>query len=162
MTIDELLAGRKRPVVVQFHAKWCGPCKALSPRVDAAEKEFADSVDVVRVDVDEHPEIARQAGVLGVPALVVFRDGKEVRRHVGALDPSGLRVLFRSGSDATAASIRTGPPLWHLPAKFAGAMALLYAAGANPSLEWLRWPGYALLFWAMTAMCPTCRTPSSR
>lgn len=162
MSLSTLLEGHTRPVVVQFHARWCGPCKLLSPRVDATEKEFADTVDVVRVDVDEDTATAQEAGVRGVPALVVFRDGKEVRRHTGLLDAAGLRILFRSALDETVALVRTGPPVWHLPAKFAGAMALFILAGLHPSIDWLRWPAYAVLFWAMTAMCPTCRTPTSR
>lgn len=160
MNLEETLRGIERPVVVQFHARWCGPCKLLSPRVATLEKEFAGSVDVLRVDVDESPELAAEAGVRGVPALVVYRDGKEVRRHVGLLDESGLRTLFRSGNDATAAAARTGPPAWHLPAKFAGATALLLLAGAVPALEWLRWPAYGLLVWAMSGLCPSCRAPS--
>jgi thioredoxin 1 len=162
MSLANLFEGRTRPVVVQFHARWCGPCKQLTPRVEAMEKEFADSVDVVRIDVDEDAEAAREAGVRSVPTLVVYRDGREVRRHAGLLDAQGLRTLFRSAFDESAAQERTGPPAWHLPAKFAAALALFVAAGLHPSLDWLRWPGYALLFWAMTAMCPTCRTPSSR
>jgi len=162
MSLAERLGPRERPVVVQFHAPWCGPCKALSPRVDAMEKEFEGKVDVVRIDIDQEPDLAREAGVRGVPTLAVFRDGAEVRRHVGSLDPSGLRVLFASGSDPLQAAAPVGRPAWHLAARFGGGVALVLAASAFPAADWLRWPGYGLLFWAMTEMCPSCRAPGQR
>lgn len=162
MSLSERLAGRDRPVVVQFHAPWCGPCKALSPRVDAMEKEFAGQVDVLRVDIDQEPDLAREAGVRGVPTLAVFREGREIRRHVGSLDPAGLRVLFASGTDPLQAASPVGRPAWHLAAKFGGAVALVLAAGAFPWAEWLRWPGYGLLFWSMMDICPACRAPGPR
>ena len=162
MTLAEKLAGSKLPVVVQFHATWCGPCKALAPRVDAMEKEFAGQVDVVRIDVDQEPDIAKDAGVRGVPTLVAFKDGAEVRRSSGAMGAEGLRTFFRSALGEVSASEPVGKPAWHLAAKFGGGLLILWAAGRIPSIEWTRWIGFGLLFWAMRDFCPSCRTATPR
>jgi len=161
VTLAEKLAGRERPVVVQFHATWCGPCKALAPRVRAMEAEFEGRVDVVRVDVDAEADLAKDAGVRGVPTLVAFKDGTEVRRNSGAVDDEGLRTFFRSALGEVPASKPVGKPAWHLAAKIGGALLFLYAAGRIPSIEWTRWIGFGLLFWAMRDFCPSCRTASA-
>lgn len=146
--------------MVQFHATWCGPCKALAPKVSAMEKEFDGKVDVVRIDVDAEPGFAKEAGVRGVPTLVAYRDGIEIRRHGGNMDKEGLRTFFLSATGDAKASAPVGRPAWHLAAKIGGALLFLYAAGRIPSIEWVRWIGMGLLFWAMRDFCPSCRTAS--
>lgn len=154
-----LLEGRQGPVVVQFHAPWCGPCKAVSPLVDELEKEFQGQVEVVRVDVDSSGDLAREAGVRGVPTLVAYRDGKEIRRHGGTLDRNGLRTLFQSAMGNTqAVAAPLGTPAWHRFAKIGAALALLLTANQFPSMDWLRWVGFGVMFWAMRDLCPSCRS----
>jgi thioredoxin 1 len=72
------------PVLVDFHATWCGPCKVLAPVVEEIARERKDKLKVVKCDVDLAPATAARLGVLSIPTLIVFRDGKEVRRRVGA------------------------------------------------------------------------------
>lgn len=161
MSLSDRLRGHGTAVVVQFHAPWCGPCRALSPRIDQAAGEFAGDVEVVRIDVDREPDLAREAGVRGVPTLVAFHGGAEVSRHVGSLDPEGIHRFFRTALDPSLRPASTGPAWWHLPAKFVVAAGLLAVAGAVPGLEWLRWPGWAFLAWGMSGLCPSCRVPSA-
>lgn len=162
MSLKDRLQLHSRPVVVQFHAPWCGPCKAISPLVEATAKEFADAVDVERIDVDAEPSLAQEAGVRGVPTLVVFHEGTEIRRHAGMLDREGLRTLFRSATDRDAATTKIGKPAWHLAAKIGGAATLLILSGQFPSAGWTKWIGIGLLFWAMREMCPSCQAPATR
>ncbi len=80
--------------LLDFYATWCGPCKALAPTLEALEGEFADrGVRIAKVDVDESPELAARFSVTGVPTLIVLKDGREVRRHVGAAPAGVLREL---------------------------------------------------------------------
>lgn len=72
------------PVLVDFHATWCGPCQVLAPVVDQIADEFKGKLKVVKVDIDEAQDAAANNGVTSVPTLVVFKGGKEVYRRVGA------------------------------------------------------------------------------
>ncbi len=160
MTLAQRLKGTDRPVVVQFHAPWCGPCKALAPLVTRLEEEFQGRVDVVRVDVDAQPDFAKEVGVRGVPTLISFKDGVEIRRHTGGLDLDGLRVFFRSATGELKATEPVGKPAWHLAAKIGSALVLLLVAGRIPEVAWLRWVGFGMLFWAMRDLCLACQTVS--
>ena len=71
------------PVLVDFTATWCGPCKALAPIIDQVAGELAGKVTVGKVDVDQSPAIAGKYGVRGVPMLMVFKGGERVAQHVG-------------------------------------------------------------------------------
>jgi thioredoxin 1 len=81
---DAEVAKSPLPVLVDFHATWCGPCKVLAPVVDEIAGDMKGKVKVVKCDVDEAQDTAASLGILSVPTLIVFRDGKEVRRRVGA------------------------------------------------------------------------------
>jgi len=70
------------PVVIDFHATWCGPCKVLSPILEELSDEV-DGVQFVKLDVDQHPEIAGANGVMGVPTVVMLKDGEVKERFVG-------------------------------------------------------------------------------
>ena len=71
------------PVLVDFWAEWCGPCKALAPKLEEIAGELAGKAKIVKVDVDANPDSAAKYGVRGIPTLVLFKDGKEVGRLVG-------------------------------------------------------------------------------
>jgi len=162
MTLAELHKSHDRPVVVQFHATWCGPCKALSPKVSAMETEFVGRVDVVRVDVDQDAALAQEAKVRGVPTLIAYRHGEEIRRQVGGMEANGLRTFFQIAVGEVEATKSVANPAWKSAAKFAAALSLLVASSHFASVEWLRWPGLGLLFWAMRDFCPSCQTAGAR
>lgn len=82
------------PVMVDFFATWCAPCKALSPIVEGLAQELEGEVLFVKLDVDESPEIARKYGVSAMPTLVVFDQGEPTMRHVGMATRSRLLDLL--------------------------------------------------------------------
>jgi thioredoxin 1 len=81
---DAEVLGADRPVLVEFTADWCGPCRQLAPVLSALASEEADRLKVVQLDVDTNPEITTRYGVLSMPTLMVFRAGEPVKSMVGA------------------------------------------------------------------------------
>jgi thioredoxin 1 len=79
------------PVVVDFWAPWCGPCKMVAPILDKLAAEFAGKVVIAKVNTDENPQWAQQYGVQGIPTMLFISDGKIVHRQVGALPERMLR-----------------------------------------------------------------------
>ena len=75
----------KEPVVVDFFAEWCGPCKAMAPALDAVSKEMAGKIKVVKLDVDQNPETTQAYRIQAMPTLLLFMDGKVAATQVGAL-----------------------------------------------------------------------------
>lgn len=82
---DAQVLQSKEPVLVDFHAVWCGPCKAMAPALEQVATEMAGKVKVVKVDVDKSPGIAQKYKIQAMPTLIMFNGGKEVNRNVGAL-----------------------------------------------------------------------------
>jgi thioredoxin 1 len=73
------------PVLVDFWAEWCGPCKAIAPTLEALAGEYAGRIKIVKVDVDENRKAATQYGIRSIPSLLIFKNGAEVDRIIGAL-----------------------------------------------------------------------------
>ena len=83
-TFDEAVAGTDQPVVVDFWAEWCGPCKMIAPILSEIATEQAGHLTVAKLNVDENPEIAMRYSVMSIPTLIVFRGGEVQKRLVGA------------------------------------------------------------------------------
>lgn len=86
------------PVLVDFHADWCGPCQSLKPVLEALAKEFEDRAQVLKVDVDQHPALAQQYNVRGIPTLVLFKDGQVTDTVVGLRSKAELAALLEDAA----------------------------------------------------------------
>jgi thioredoxin 1 len=87
--VDVLKSGA--PVLVDFWAEWCGPCRAIAPSLEELGAEFAGKLDIVKVNIDENPLTPSQFGVRGIPTLILFKDGKPAATQVGAAPKSALK-----------------------------------------------------------------------
>jgi thioredoxin 2 len=90
---DKVLNGTDAPVLVDFYAAWCGPCRMLAPVVDELAEARSGEVVVLKVDTDRDPGISERFGIRGIPTLIAFRGGKETGRHVGMAQRSQLDSL---------------------------------------------------------------------
>ncbi|MBQ7460227.1 MAG: thioredoxin [Oscillospiraceae bacterium] len=84
----------KLPVLVDFFATWCGPCRMVSPIVEQIAEEKAGVVKVVKVDVDEAPSVAQQYGIMSIPTLMVFKGGEATATRVGAMPKAQIEAML--------------------------------------------------------------------
>lgn len=87
---DQIVAGTTIPVLVDLWAPWCGPCRAVAPALEDLARERAGALRVVKVNVDDEPTVSSRLGVQGIPTMVLYADGVEVSRQVGALPAAKL------------------------------------------------------------------------
>ena len=84
-TFEQEVLKSTEPVLVDFFAEWCGPCKAMAPALEAVAKEMAGKVKIVKIDVDQNPGVTQQYRIQAMPTLLMFKDGKVAATQVGAL-----------------------------------------------------------------------------
>jgi thioredoxin 1 len=89
-TFETLVLKSDKPVVVDYWAEWCGPCRQVAPVLEAIAAEHAEKLDIVKLNVDENPKTAQKYGILNIPTLGVFSGGEVVKELVGARSKSAL------------------------------------------------------------------------
>jgi thioredoxin 1 len=88
---DQTLAQHAEPLVVDFWAEWCGPCKAIAPALDELATEYAGRVTIAKVNVDEHPGLAARYQVRSIPTLLIFKGGQVIDQVVGAVPKAQIK-----------------------------------------------------------------------
>ena len=87
---DAIITGSDKPVLVDFWASWCGPCRALGPIVEQIGTEMADRLAVYKCNVDDEGELAQRFGIMSIPTLILFKDGRPVHTIVGSMAKAAL------------------------------------------------------------------------
>jgi len=88
-----------KPIVVEFWATWCVPCRTMTPALEKTAHQFEGSVELMRINADVHPQAIKDFGILGIPSIVVVSGGQEISRHTGALNLSQLEILFEGAAN---------------------------------------------------------------
>lgn len=91
---ESIVTNSDKPVLVDFWATWCGPCKMVGPIIEELSVELEGKAVICKIDVDAQPELAKQFGVMSIPTLVVFENGKETKREVGFKPKEQLKALL--------------------------------------------------------------------
>lgn len=97
MTFSEII-NQDKPVLVDFYATWCGPCKMMSPILEDLKKKVGDRASIIKIDVDKNPQAAATYQVQGVPTLILFRKGKLLWRQSGVIQAKDLERLINQNS----------------------------------------------------------------
>ena len=95
-SFDADVINSDKPVLVDFWAEWCGPCKMIAPFIDEAATEYADKLSVVKLNVDESQNVAAKFGIRSIPTLMLFKDGAVQAQKVGAFSKSQLAEFLDS------------------------------------------------------------------
>ena len=93
-TFEKDVLQSSKPVLVDFWAEWCAPCRMLAPTIDAIADQFGESAGVVKVNVDDNTSTAQRYGIKGIPTLILFSGGKEVERVVGATSKDSISKMI--------------------------------------------------------------------
>jgi thioredoxin 1 len=157
----EKLKQNPRPVVVDLWAPWCGPCKMVKPILEKLAQEYTGRVDLWQINADDNQDLLHELKVYGIPTLIIFRNGKESMRHVGAKSASTLRNLFETlatGEEPTKASLSNMDRFIRM-----GAGIAVAAIGWVTQSNWILFLlGGILMFSAIYDRCPIWRALTSQ
>lgn len=97
-SFDQDVLQAQHPVLVDFWAEWCGPCRAIAPTLDKLAEEYQGKITVAKLNVDNNPNTPGRYGVRGIPSLILFKDGNVVASKVGAMSESQLKAFIDENS----------------------------------------------------------------
>ncbi len=94
--IEEELKNIAKPVIIDFFASWCGPCKMLSPVLEKISSKFGDSIEIIKIDIDKYSDVANKYEIMSVPTLMFFLNGELLRRETGFIPEEKILEMIKS------------------------------------------------------------------
>lgn len=94
MTFHEIIQS-ETPVLVDFFATWCGPCRAMAPALETVKSDLGENIRIIKIDVDKNTDLAVEQKVMGVPTLALFKNGKELWRQAGAMTAPAIKAVIQ-------------------------------------------------------------------
>lgn len=95
-TFEKEIASAGAPVIVDFYASWCGPCKMMAPVLESIKSKYEDSIKIIKIDIDENREVASKYSIMSVPTLMFFVNGELVRKEIGFMPQEKLEDIIKS------------------------------------------------------------------
>ncbi len=158
---EQKIASARQPLVVEFWAAWCGPCKVMNPILKAASAQYRGQVELLKINADESPELLQQLKVFSIPTLLVYQQGKVVYRKVGAQPAAAIENLF---AELAAGKVvhKSGPAPLDRFLRLGAGLTLVGVGVSSQMNVWLLVIGGILMFSAVYDRCPIYRAISSR
>jgi thioredoxin len=156
LEFQKFLTENSKPVIVDLWASWCAPCRAMEPAFKKISQKYIDQVDVLKINADESPEVLKALGVMGIPTVIGFANGKEILRRTGMQSTEALDILFDSTLHQRKPAIIPPAPIDRFVRSGAGIAFIVLGWFYGQSIL-LMGIGSVLLFSAFYDRCPIYR-----
>lgn len=150
-----------RPIIVDLWAPWCKPCRAMEPAFKQASTKYTGKVDVLKINADESQDVLKALGVMSIPTVIAFANGKEILRRSGMQTPNALDIMFDAALNKRKPAVMPPAPIARVVRSLAGVTLIVIGWFSGQSIVLMALGG-AVLFTAFYDRCPIYRAVVTR